>query len=97
MGRNSLSATQLAHKIIASLKPLSEMLAPKYQRLMNKYFEYILQHRVVIHDATDHLPILAALVVIQLERDGRNAHELNELYAQIEELRREIGKLTPVE
>jgi hypothetical protein len=97
MGRNSLSATQLAHKIIASLKPVSDMLSPKYQRIMNRYFEYILQHRVVIHNATDHLPILAALVVIQLERDGRNAHEFNELYAQIEELRREIGKLAPPE
>lgn len=97
MGRNSLSATQLAHKIISSLKPLSDMLAPKYQRIMNRYFEYILQNRVVIHNATDHLPMLAALVVIQLERDGLNAHEFNELYAQIEELRREIGKLTPTE
>jgi hypothetical protein len=97
MGRNSLSATQLAHKIIASLKPVSDMLSPKYQRIMNRYFEYILQHRVVIHNATDHLPILAALMVIQLERDGRNAHEFNELYTQIEELRREIGKLAPPE
>jgi hypothetical protein len=97
MGRNSLSATQLAHKLIASLKPLSDMLSPRYQRIMNRYFEYILQHRVVIHNATDHLPILAALLVIQLERDGINAHEFNELYTQIEELRREIGKLAPPE
>jgi hypothetical protein len=90
MGRNSLSATQLAHKLIASLKPLSDMLPPKYRRIMDKYAEYLLKHRVVIHNATDHLPILAALIVIQLERDERLAHEFNELYKQIEELRREI-------
>lgn len=91
MGRNSLSATQLAHKLIASLKPLSDMLPPHYRRIMDKYSEYVLKHRVVIHNLPDHLPILAALIVIQLERDERQAHEFNELYKQIEELRREIN------
>jgi hypothetical protein len=90
MGRNSLSATQLAHKLIASLQPLSDMLPPGYRRIMDKYAGYLLKHRVVIHNATDHLPILAALIVIQLERDERLAHEFNELYRQIEELRREM-------
>lgn len=90
MGRNSLSATQLAHKLIASLKPLSDMLPPNYRRIMDKYAEYLLKHRVVIHNAADHLPILAALIVIQLERDERQAHEFNELYKQLEELRREM-------
>lgn len=97
MGRNSLSATQLAHKVIASLKPLSEMLPSNSRRVMNRYFEYILKHRVVIHNLTDQLPILAALVLIQLERDEDHAHEFNELYRQIEELRREIEKTSPAE
>ena len=57
---------------------------------MDKYAEYLLKHRVVIHNATDHLPILSALIVIQLERDERLAHEFSELYKQLEELRREI-------
>jgi hypothetical protein len=90
MGRNRLSATQLAHKLIASLKTLSDMLPPHYRRIMDKYAEYLLKHRAVIHNVTDHLPILSALIVIQLERDERLAHEFNELYKQIEELRREI-------
>ncbi len=97
MGRNSLSATQLAHKVIASLKPLSEMLPPNSRRLMDRYFEYILKHRVVIHNLTDQLPILAALMLIQLERDQDHAHEFNELYKQIEELRREIEKPSAAE
>jgi hypothetical protein len=97
MGRNSLSATQLAHKLIASLKPIAEMLPPNYRRIMDKYSEYVLKHRVVIHNVTDHLPILAALIIIQLERDEVHAHEFNELYRQIEELRREIKPTTPLE
>jgi hypothetical protein len=97
MGRNSLSATQLAHKVIASLKPLSEMLPPHSRRLMDRYFEYILKHRVVIHNLTDQLPILAALMLIQLERDQDHAHEFNELYKQIDELRREIEKPSAAE
>ena len=97
MGRNSLSATQLAHKLIASLQPIAEMLPPNYRRIMDKYSEYVLKHRVVIHNVTDHLPILAALIIVQLERDAQQAHEFNELYRQLEELRREIKQNTPIE
>ena len=97
MGRNSLSATQLAHKIIASLNSLSEMLSPKYRKIMKRFSEYILQHRVSIHNATDHLPMLAALLIIQLEEHERNNHEFNELYRQIEELRLEVRTLKPAE
>ena len=97
MGRNSLSATQLAHKLIASLKPIAEMLPPSYRRMMDKYSEYVLKHRVVIHNVPDQLPILAALIIIQLERDEVHAHEFNELYRQLEELRREIKSAPPLE
>ena len=97
MGRNSLSATQLAHKLIASLKPMAEMLPPNYRRILDKYSEYVLKHRVVIHNLTDQLPILAALIVIQMERDDKYSHEFNELYRQIEELRREIEQTTSAE
>jgi len=97
MGRNSLSATQLAHKLIASLKPMADMLPPNYRRIIDKYSEYVLKHRVVIHNLTDQLPILAALIVIQMERDDKYSHEFNELYRQIEELRREIEQITSAE
>jgi hypothetical protein len=56
-----------------------------------------LKHRVVIHNLTDQLPILAALIVIQMERDDKYSHEFNELYRQIEELRREIEQTTSAE
>ena len=97
MGRNSLSATQLAHKLIASLKPMADMLPPNYRRIIDKYSEYVLKHRVVIHNLTDQLPILAALIVIQMERDDKYSDEFNELYRQIEELRREIEQTTSAE
>jgi len=97
MGRNSLSATQLADKIIASQMSLVEMLSPKYRRIMKRFSEYILKHRVVIHNATDHLPLVAAFMIIQLEEHERNNHEFNELYNQVEELKREIKRLTPTE
>ena len=97
MGRNSLSATQLAHKLIASFKPMADMLPPNYRRILDKYSEYVLKHRVVIHNLTDHLPILAALIVIQIERDDKYSREFNELYRQIEELRREIEQTTSAE
>jgi hypothetical protein len=97
MGHNSLSATQLAHRLIASLKPMADMLPPNYRRIIDKYSEYVLKHRVVIHNLTDQLPILAALIVIQMERDDKYSHEFNELYRQIEELRREIEQTTSAE
>jgi hypothetical protein len=46
MGRNTLSTTALAHKLIADLKPLSEMLPPNERRIVEKFFDVILQQRV---------------------------------------------------
>ena len=70
------------------------MLFPQNRVGFKKYSEYILKHRGAIHYATDQLPILVALVIIQLERDLDHAHEINELYKQMDELRREVRKLT---
>lgn len=73
------------------------MLAPKYRRIMKKFSEYILKHRVVIHNATDHLPVVVAFMIILLEEHESNMRQFNELFNQIEELRREIKGLTPTE
>jgi hypothetical protein len=99
MGPNSPSTTQYAHKIIASLKSFFKLLPPSisYLRIFRKYSEYILEHRAAIHYATEYLPILAALIVIQVERDLHQAHELTELRKEMEALRREIKCLTPPE
>ena len=94
MGPNSPSTTPYAFKIIASIKPIFKMLFPQNRVVFKKYSEYILKHRVSIHYATEQLPLLVALVIIEVERDLAHAHEINELYKQMDEMRREIYKLT---
>jgi hypothetical protein len=98
MGRNTLSTTALAHKLIADLKPLSEMLTPNDRRVVEKFFEIILQQRVAIANATDLLPLEAALVVLLVEERRRNDAErealYQELHGQIQGLREEIQMLT---
>jgi hypothetical protein len=94
MGPNSPSTTPYAYKVLASIKPIFKMFFPQYREVFKKYTEYILKHRNALHYATEQLPILVAIVIIQVERDLHHAHEINELYKQIEELRREVNKLT---
>jgi len=100
MGRNTLSTTALAHKLIADLKPLSGMLPPNERRVVEKFFDIILQQRVAIAEATDLLPLEAALVVLLVEERRRNDSENEELYQklhrQIQELKGEIEMLTNV-
>lgn len=96
MPRDSPSNTEYAHKIIGSLKLLFKGLppTPSYTSLFKKYAEYILNQRSAIYHATGLLPILAALVVIQVERDLHHAHELTEIRKEMDQLRREIRSLT---
>lgn len=93
MGRNLLSTTGLAHKLIADLKPLSEMLPPNERRIVENFFETILQQRVAIANATDLMPLEAALVTLLVEERKRNHHENTGLYEQIDVLRRQIREL----
>ncbi len=97
MGRHILSTTALAHKLIADLKPLSEMLPPNERRIVEKFFDVILQQRVAISEATDLLPLEAALVVLLVEERRRNDFENEEIYQelqrQIQELKGEIEML----
>jgi hypothetical protein len=97
MGRHTLSTTALAHKLIADLKPLSEMLPPNERRIVEKFFDIILQQRVAISEATDLLPLEAALVVLLVEERRRNDFENEEIYQelqrQIQELKGEIEML----
>jgi hypothetical protein len=95
MGRNLLSTTGLAHKLIADLKPLSEMLSPGDRRVVEKFFEDILRQRVAIANATDLLPLESGLVIILVEEHQWNRREHNDLYRQIEELRHKIAELKP--
>jgi hypothetical protein len=99
MTRDSPSTTQYAHKIISSLKHLFKRLPPSiaYISIFKKYSEYILKQRSAIHYTTEYLPILAALIVIQVERDISHAHELTEIHKEMDQLRREIKRTTSTE
>lgn len=98
--------TEYAHKIISSLKSLFKGFPDSiaYKSLFKKYAEYILNQRAAIYHAPKLLPILAALIVIQVERDLDHAHEMtkmrnqhiqeiNKLREEMEQLRREIKRL----
>ncbi len=95
MGRNLLSTTGLAHKLITDLKPLAEMLPPNERRIVEGFFETILQQRVAIANATDLMPLEAALVILVEEEQRRAKCEESELSRQLQELRHEIKRLQP--
>jgi hypothetical protein len=92
-GSKNLSTTELAHKLIADMKPLMELLPPGDRRIIQEFCDYILQQRVLIANATDLLPLEVALVVIQLEEHKQNHREITEVYNHLQELRDEIRKL----
>ena len=93
MAPKNLSSTELADKVIVELKPLADMLSPKYRRILKRFCEYILQNRVSISNATGLLPLEAALVIVQVEEHENNNYEFTVLRTQIQELRREITEL----
>jgi len=97
MAPKNLSTTELAHKLIADLKPLMDMLSPSDRRVIKLFCDYILRQRVPISNATDLLPLEAALIIIQAEEHKKNNQEFAELYNQMQELRRELEKLKPAE
>jgi len=107
MPRDSPSNTEYAHKIVGTIKSVFKGLPPEiaYISLFKKYQEYILNRRSAIYHAPKLLPILAAILVIQVERDLHHAHELTEMRNQynseltklreeMDQLRRDIQRLT---
>lgn len=93
MAPKNLSPTELAHKIIAELMPLADMLSPTDRRIIKRFCEYILQNRVSISNATSLLPLEAALVVVQVEEHENNNYQFSDLRNQLQELKREIEEL----
>ena len=93
MAPKNLSPTELAHKIIAELMPLADMLSPNDRRIIKRFCEYILQNRVSISNATSLLPLEAALVVVQVEEHENNNYQFSDLRNQLLELKREIEEL----
>jgi len=93
MAPKNLSPTELAHKIIAELMPLADMLSPNDRRIIKRFCEYILQNRLSISNATTLLPLEAALVVVQVEEHENNNYQFSDLRNQLQELRRELEEL----
>ena len=93
MGRDLPSATALVRTLIANLKSLGEMLPPNMRRIIGKFSETTLNQRTAIAEATDLLPLEAALVIVLAEEHVQNRRENNALYEQIQELRDEIERL----
>ena len=93
MAPKNLSPTELAHKIIAELMPLADMLSPNDRRIIKRFCEYILQNRVSISNATSLLPLEAALVVVQVEEHENNNYQFSDLRNQLQELKCEIEEL----
>ena len=93
MAPKNLSPTELAHKIIAELMPLADMLSPSDRRIIKRFCEYILQNRVSISNATSLLPLEAALVVVQVEEHENNNYQFSDLRNQLQELKRELEEL----
>jgi hypothetical protein len=107
MPRDSPANTPYAFKIIDSLKSVFKKLPDTiaYKSIFKKYCEYILNQRSAIYHATKLLPILAALIVIVVERDlhhaseltkmrNQHAQELNKIREEMDQLRRDFQRLT---
>jgi hypothetical protein len=107
MPRDSPANTPYAIKITGSLKSVFKQLPDSiaYKRIFEKYCEYILNRRSAIYHATELLPILAALIVIVVERDldhayeltqmrNQHAQELTKLREEMDQLRRDFQRLT---
>ena len=93
MGRNFPSATQLVHEVIGELKPFSEMLSPHDRWILNKFYEYALNNRTAIANAASLMPLEATLLIILLEERKRTNRALDELQAEIEELKKDQKQL----
>jgi hypothetical protein len=93
MGRHLLSTTALSEKLIDQLQPIAEVLPPNQRRVIEKFCEIISQERVAIAQATDLLPLEAALVILLVEERRSRTAENEELYQEIRKLKREIESL----
>jgi hypothetical protein len=95
MGRTLPSTTQIAFDTIAELKPFYEALRLTDKLILDQFFEAILQHRAVISNAANLLPIEVMPFVIVLEERKRINHILEEIYVSIDELENKLNPLLP--
>ena len=88
-----LSPTALVYKVVGELMALADYLSPDQQRIIKRFCDVLLNNRSAVADATNLLPLEAALVVIQVEEHENTNYEISELYKRLDELGREIQEL----
>src|SRR5687767_370546 len=90
MGRTLPPVTQLLLAQIAEVKSLYGALRRSDQLILDDLFDSIQQHRAAIANAASLLPLEAILLLMFMDERKRHAHIQNELYQEIERLRREF-------
>ena len=93
MGRSLPSATQLAFDAFAELKPLYGALRRADQLILDRFFEYVLQHRAAIANSTSLLPMEVMPLVILLEERKRNNLMVGDLDNRLAELEHKFRQL----
>ena len=88
-----LSPTALIYKVTGELMALADYLSPNQQRIIKRFCDVLLNNRTAVADATNLLPLEAALVVIQVEEHENTNYEISELHKRLDELGREIQEL----
>jgi hypothetical protein len=88
MGRSIAPASKLIMDQIAEMEPLYWALRRSDQLILDDLFESVLQHQAAMANAASLLPMEALLVLIQLEERKKFRRALDELYREVEELRK---------
>jgi len=88
MGRSLPTASQLILDQLAELKPLYAALRRSDQLALDEIFGLVQQHRPALANAANLLPLEALLVLVLLEEHKRTTQVCEELYREIESLRR---------
>ena len=88
MGRSLPPASQLILNQNAELKPIYAALRRSDQLALDEIFGLVQQHRAALANAANLLPLEALLVLVLLEEHKHATHIRDELYSEIESLRR---------
>jgi hypothetical protein len=88
-----LSPTALVDKLIGELQQLAEYLDSNQQRIINRFCDVLLNYRTAVSDATNLLPLEAALFVIQVDEHQQTNYEISELHKRLDEVTQELQEL----
>lgn len=90
MGRSIAPASQLIMDQIAEMEPLYGALRRSDQLILDDIFESVIQHQAAMANAASLLPLEALLILMQLEERKKFKRALEELYREVEEVRRSV-------